>query len=159
MGKVIRGVVVLRDILKQSVDSKKIKRKFIFSFISHYLSKNIFGKKISNFPPMKIKLYDCIFKTRPNTIDFWAVWIGFERDITKYLLKKHKGGMTLVDIGANIGRYSIILAKKGWDVYSFEPVKDTFNQLKINAENNSLGNNIKMYNLGLGSKREKRSRR
>src|SRR3972149_5398141 len=48
------------------------------------------------------------------------------------------------------------MAKKGGEVYSFEPISSTFKQLKLNAKANGVLDKIKAYNLALGPKKEKR---
>ncbi|MDD3138571.1 MAG: FkbM family methyltransferase [Lachnospiraceae bacterium] len=62
---------------------------------------------------------------------------------------------TMVDAGANIGYISMYLGKKHQDmkVYSFEPLKPTFDMLKENVENNEL-KNINIFNFGLSNKEE-----
>ena len=56
------------------------------------------------------------------------------------------------DIGANIGWYSLIVAKyfKKIKVYAFEPIKETYGFLRKNINKNSL-KNIKSYNFGFYS--------
>jgi FkbM family methyltransferase len=54
-----------------------------------------------------------------------------------------KEGMTVIDIGANIGQYSLLAATKVGDrgsVHSFEPVPSTFARLKTNVDDNNLKN-------------------
>ena len=55
-----------------------------------------------------------------------------------------------VDIGANLGIASIILAKQNPNsvIYSFEPCKKTYNILINNIKLNNL-NNVKAYNLAV----------
>ena len=43
----------------------------------------------------------------------------------------------VLDIGANIGVFSVSAAKKGASVYAFEPCKDNFKLLKKNIEINN----------------------
>lgn len=57
----------------------------------------------------------------------------------------------LYDIGANIGYYSILAAKKGANVIAFEPVKSTYVVLKNNAKLNKL-KNIKINRLAISDK-------
>ena len=70
-----------------------------------------------------------------------------DRDKIKFLEEYIKPGMTLVDIGANIGFYSTLFLKmvgeKG-KVYSFEPDKLNFKHLLSNTKKfkNSIPNNL-----------------
>ena len=59
----------------------------------------------------------------------------------------------LIDIGANIGFYSILSAHRFKQIYSFEPNERNFKVLKKNIENNKL-KNIKILNFGLGEMEE-----
>ena len=57
-----------------------------------------------------------------------------------------------VDIGANVGVYSLIASEiKGSRVYAFEPFRDTFQKLQRNAKANNR-KNIYPFNYALGSK-------
>jgi FkbM family methyltransferase len=61
-----------------------------------------------------------------------------------------------LDIGANIGWHSLIMAKlyKNLKVYSFEPIKKNYNFLLKNINCNFL-KNIKAYNFGFYSENKK----
>ncbi len=69
----------------------------------------------------------------------------YESEIDSFL--ESKKDITFIDVGANIGRYSVPLGKK-FKVISFEPVKSTFNQLKINLKKNNATSLL--YNMGVG---------
>lgn len=65
---------------------------------------------------------------------------SFETSIVQKLVKK---GMTVVDIGANIGFYTLQLAKlvgPGGRVYAFEPDPENFRLLKKNLQTNRIKN-------------------
>lgn len=60
----------------------------------------------------------------------------FEQKQIKFLKKKVNRGMIVLDIGANIGFYSLLLSKlvgKNGKVYSFEPDKLNYKYLKHNT--------------------------
>jgi len=80
---------------------------------------------------MKIKLNKCLFQTRKNTVDFWMIWKDYEKKVFNQLFKESKEGDTFIDVGANIGRYSVIMAYRGLRVYSFEPIKSNFKLLSL----------------------------
>lgn len=64
-----------------------------------------------------------------------------------------KDGQIVLDIGANVGYYSLMAAKrinKG-TVYAFEPVRDTFDKLENNINLNRF-TNIKAYNLAVSDR-------
>ena len=60
-----------------------------------------------------------------------------------------------VDVGANIGTWSIEMAKHFNKVYSFEIYPPTFECLKKNIEERNLENKIFINLCGLGDKRER----
>ncbi len=133
------------EVIKQSEDSFGTKIKFIYSYFLYYISKHIFKYPISKFPEMNLKVKNCIFKTRKKTIDFWMCLNSYESRIWNFL--NNKKDITFIDIGANIGKYTVPLGKK-FKVISFEPLKSNFNQLKINAKINN--SKPLLYNIGLG---------
>lgn len=71
-----------------------------------------------------------------------GVWEKYETELFKILVKK---GMVVVDIGANIGWYTLIAAKlvgKKGKVYAFEPDPDNCALLKKNVQINGYKNVI-----------------
>jgi FkbM family methyltransferase len=150
-----RDLRVALDIISQSRDGVFTKIKFFFAFLFHYGGK-FFGININFFPKMNLDLRGIIFQTREKTIDFWMVWDKYEKEIMGELDKLEEKG-TFVDAGANIGRYSLLMAKKDWEVYSFEPVKSNFFRLKNHLKNNSLIKKTKIFNLALGDKKEEKN--
>ncbi len=79
----------------------------------------------------------------------------YEKDIRNIILQNLKENNIFVDIGANIGYYSVLASKilkdKG-KVISFEPVKDTFNKLMQNIKLNNINEQFTAYNCALGNK-------
>ena len=57
----------------------------------------------------------------------------------------------LIDIGANLGYYSLSAASLGYQVIAFEPMKENLRafQMSIN-KNKGFANKIKLYDLALG---------
>ena len=70
-----------------------------------------------------------------------------------HLFSKKINSEILIDIGANIGFYSILSSSRFGQIYSFEPNERNFKVLKKNIENNKL-KNIKILNFGLGENEE-----
>ena len=64
---------------------------------------------------------------------------------------------TIIDIGANIGVYSLISAKKYKSkVYAYEPMPQSFSLLKKNIELNKLQSKVKYHKLAVAKTNEKR---
>ena len=77
---------------------------------------------------------------------------------TKLILRQTKNGDVVVDVGANIGYYTILLADKvgkTGKVYAFEPDKTNFEILVKNIKENDL-ENVVAINAAVGSKNETR---
>lgn len=73
---------------------------------------------------------------------------------TQLILRQTRPGDVVVDVGANIGYYTVILADKvgkTGKVYAFEPDKTNFEILKQNIEVNNL-KNVELINAAVGSK-------
>lgn len=73
---------------------------------------------------------------------------------TQLILRQTKKGNTVIDVGANIGYYTILLAdkvEKTGKVYAFEPDKTNFEILKKNVETNNL-KNVEIINAAVGNK-------
>lgn len=82
---------------------------------------------------------------------------AFEQKTLGAIMRIMKPGFTALDIGANIGLHSLIMAscldRNGTGkIYSFEPCRKTYDALKENVKLNSLSENIRTYNLALSDK-------
>jgi FkbM family methyltransferase len=128
----------------------------IYVFSKFY--KKIDYKNYSNFS--KISTIFGKFYIRPNTFDAICALPDFERpdvDFTiKILNKLRERSITYLDIGANFGLYSILIANKFIDsqtitIYGFEPFVESYNLFNKNIELNNLNSKIKAYNFGLSN--------
>lgn len=78
----------------------------------------------------------------------------YEKYETAMVVAQAQDCSVVVDVGANIGYYTLLLAKRVKKVYAFEPDKENFEILKKNVEENSL-KNVVLVNKAVGSKNEK----
>jgi len=90
-----------------------------------------------------------------NLIDAKIIYTGnYEPELRKIFTKLIKKGDVILDIGANIGYHSLLFSEacgpKG-QVYSFEPVKKTYDHLIKNITLNEIKNIIPL-NFALGNK-------
>jgi FkbM family methyltransferase len=78
---------------------------------------------------------------------------SYEAHEQEILLRLVQPGMNIFDIGANVGWYSLLIAKKahGCNVYAFEPLPATFGSLKANVDANGY-RNIRVFNFGISDK-------
>ncbi|MDA4132134.1 MAG: FkbM family methyltransferase, partial [Thaumarchaeota archaeon] len=72
-----------------------------------------------------------------------------EPSVKELLTSRFRPGEVFIDVGANIGAYSLRAASSGMKVYSFEPNPENIKVLKRNAEINHLS--IELLECGLGS--------
>lgn len=94
------------------------------------------------------------FYTRKGTLDFqFANW-AYEWNVKKFMLNHINEFDVFIDVGANIGTYSIMMARKGKKVFSFEPVGDNFRAFHINLLLNNLHDKVAFYNFGLSAKEQ-----
>lgn len=99
----------------------------------------IFGRNLLIALPACTDIFLCKGKSHHSEIT-----------LVKYLLKNIQSEDVILDIGAHVGYFSVllsILADKG-SVYSFEPSGETFHFLKENAKSFS---NMEVFNLPLAN--------
>ncbi len=75
---------------------------------------------------------------------------------SELLIKNIKDGDIVIDVGANIGYYTLLFAKKVGEngkVYAFEPDPVSFAILEKNIKDNKL-RNVEVFNIALSDKRE-----
>jgi FkbM family methyltransferase len=70
---------------------------------------------------------------------------AFDSELLRLLMK---GGRVFIDIGANVGFYTLAASKSFDNVYSFEPSPSTFSRLVHNVELNTFGS-VTPINSGL----------
>lgn len=92
------------------------------------------------------------FLHRKGTIDFQFGNYAYEWNVKKVFLEHAKNYNVFVDIGANIGTYTIMHAAKGMKTFAFEPVYENYKALTINVMLNNLEHHTKVYNIGLSDK-------
>jgi FkbM family methyltransferase len=77
-----------------------------------------------------------------------------EPEVMKLLQRLLRPGSVLIDAGANVGYFSLKLARAihGLRVYAFEPVSATYSLLARNIARNGLSDNIVSYQVALGER-------
>lgn len=78
---------------------------------------------------------------------------AFERDELDWLLPQVRSDATVWDVGANVGLYTVLMAKSapGGQVIAFEPVDTTAFRLRTNIRLNSVGN-VRVEPIALADK-------
>ena len=147
---------------KQAIDIR------ISNFINKVLNFYI-RKRESNIQRSKNKIWEKNFKTSEYFIhkldenlsiklykDSYLsklVYEQFEVDEIDFVNNFLKEGDIFLDIGANVGLFSLYAAKKvgsTGSVIAFEPAYDTYNRLLENCELNKLSN-VRPFKLGLSN--------
>ncbi len=99
------------------------------------------GRKFYYYPHKKNSLLEIAYK---------GTYEPENAELFSRILEK---GDTVIDIGANFGWYSTLFSHivgNAGQVHSFEPILDTFNELKANIEINKLSDYIVINNIALG---------
>lgn len=131
--------------------------RYFYDYLTHgeFFLLFVSGKyMLRNIPLKQDKICKCSigrFSLRSGTNDFQFSNLAYEYDVTRYFLDHHKEYTTFIDIGAHIGRYSILMGNKGLKCYAFEPMNENFDALRMNVQLNHLEGEIMLFNLGLGS--------
>ena len=132
-------------------------------FISAYIffCKNAFLKKILNsfiirvLPDEAVLPEGRLILNKEDPVVSGAVSFGvYEKFETKLLRNEVKPGMVIVDIGANIGYYTLILAGltgASGKLYAFEPDPANFGYLQKTTKLNNL-TNVELFNVALGDR-------
>lgn len=77
----------------------------------------------------------------------------YEKGFANFLRKNLKEGDVFIDVGANIGLFTILASKcvgNTGKIFSFEPNPEIFEQLEINVSLNK-SKNIELFNFALGN--------
>jgi FkbM family methyltransferase len=89
-----------------------------------------------------------------DSLTLWAYFYGLDSVIIQTLEGYLKPGMVVVDVGANVGLYTVVCASlvgKNGKVCAFEPVPWLAQRVKWNVRLNSMPN-IEIYNIAVGAK-------
>jgi len=90
-------------------------------------------------------------KDRILELDVNASWEQME---SSFIADNIKEGDVFVDVGANIGYFSMLAARqKAAKVLAVEPVPGTYEMLNMNIKHNMLDNVIESFNIALGSEK------
>jgi FkbM family methyltransferase len=85
-----------------------------------------------------------------RTIMDTGEWEHAETMVVRNIIKP---GKICLDIGANVGYFSLLMAKLGATVHAYEPTNYGFNRMKSNINlNPDLASNIKLQKLGLSDR-------
>lgn len=95
-----------------------------------------------------INHYGCKLYTPKTSTGLKLKYGLYEKNEFKFLMKELKSSDICIDIGANIGAYSLFFAKNCRKVISFEPISFNCKLLELSANLNFL-ENIKLKNVSI----------
>ena len=76
---------------------------------------------------------------------------GYEPIETEIVKSNVKKNDIVIDVGANIGYYTLLMAKNEAIVFSYEPEPQNFELLKKNVILNDFSSNVKLYNKAVSN--------
>jgi FkbM family methyltransferase len=122
-----------------------IARRLYYVATSFPLTREFTSFTLKALTPRQFEDEGCRFHLNPKDgvvgpALFFRVYEKAERRVLREIIKP---GMTVLDIGANIGFYTVLFAKwcaPGGRVIAFEPDKDNLLFLRKNVEENALAN-------------------
>jgi FkbM family methyltransferase len=79
----------------------------------------------------------------------------FDYEDSMFLLDHLKEDDLFVDVGANVGHFSLLAASKKAKVIAIEPIPDTFRRLNENVVLNNFEKLINLLNIGVADKKGK----
>lgn len=112
-----------------------------FTMKNGYIARLFNGNKIELHPTQFVSKSILLFGVFEPQEAFW-----FDKTV--------KPGMTVIDIGANIGQYTLLAAERignSGRVISFEPADDNFDILQRNVEMNGFGDRVQLIKNAVGS--------
>ena len=75
----------------------------------------------------------------------------WDRSTVNTIMRNLNDGYTFVDIGANIGWFTILVASQGYEVHAIEPFKSNVKLLRLSlCLNPEIGQHVTVHNHGLG---------
>jgi len=119
--------------------------RFIFWQLSHYLNSGDKSFTFFNGAKMIVRKGD----TGVTGNIYVGIQDFYELSFALHFLDEKD---IFVDVGANVGFYSIVLSKsKNVTSFAFEPIPSTYIKLEKNVQINSLSNKVFAKNIAIGS--------
>jgi len=95
------------------------------------------------------KLSGNLRNAQDYAIYFGGAYEPFELDLIEYLTDQITNSVCL-DIGCNMGQHTLIMAKRAYQVYAFDPLESVRKIAERRVEENDL-TNVSFFDFGLGS--------
>jgi FkbM family methyltransferase len=135
-----------------------IREKIIYSEINYHSRYHYFpiwnSYNLTSFK--KITRKDINYNINIGEYNGWRVYFNVFSNGTQALFNTIKQDFNIIDVGANLGYYTLNFAKKAnqGKIISFEPFLDNYQNLKLNISLNQF-KNINTYQIALGDSCQK----
>jgi FkbM family methyltransferase len=133
--RLYNGLVTLGMVPVKAATGKSWRDQLIYA--KYYLGIN-----------QKVRRDGLLWEIPQNFPEAIASLLLHERSASEFLVNRFRPQQVFVDVGANVGGYSVRAAAKGMKVIAFEPNPDNFLLLKRNAEINHVSLDQLQYALG-----------
>lgn len=138
----------LQSILFKENPINFIKRKLNISYLDNRKLFTI------HYNDRKTKIY---LNKKFGYVDFYIFENGiYEKHIIDDIRSVLTKDKVLLDIGANIGQHSLLLAPYCKQVYAFEPIPDVYHEFNESIKRNHY-QNVKLFNTAIGGASEVKS--
>jgi FkbM family methyltransferase len=137
---------------------------FINRKLPPFLAEKFFWRVSRHFNAWYKKNYNNILLKKPSLLFMKGIFSDtisqqlffqgyYDYDLTKLIIETAKNGGVFVDVGANIGYFSLLFASqnKNCSVFSFEPSLKNLDLIKHNITANGLGEQITIYPYAAGN--------
>ena len=121
------------------------------------LGKNFLGKAVKNYLVQNSKTNEIIINgysmLLDESCDFHGSMslFGWEPSETELVKSNVKKNDIVIDVGANIGYYTLLMAKIGAFVNSYEPAPSNFKLLQKNVYQNNFSQNVTLHNTAVSN--------
>jgi FkbM family methyltransferase len=143
--RLLNGTTPLSNLLNRGIFSMT---RYTLNRMLLKLNRDIFGKK---YVQRKIHSYRMNLNLHDQGIGKTLLLFGSREEDHKYILEQElKPGMTVLDLGANVGYYALMesnLVGPTGHVYAVEPHPNNFKELQNNIALNNKQDHVTFYNL------------
>jgi FkbM family methyltransferase len=140
---IVEPVVKAEPNFPYSLSSSPAERGMVYLGDHRAMTRTVWGQKIF------LDTRDISLTPHLLMEGFWEMWI------TQFFLSRLQPGMTVLDIGANVGYYSLLAASRvgsNGRVYAFEANPSIFEILSLSVEINGFTDTVKLINKAVYSK-------
>jgi FkbM family methyltransferase len=149
---IIEILALIKFITSHPLNANK-KCKSIITFIKWQIGIRLLKKKVIS-PWVNDSVFICGLSETGLTGNLYTGLIEFE-DMA-FLLHALQSDEIFVDVGANVGAYTILASKVvGSNSLAFEPLPETANRLKDQIQMNRIEGMVKIHNKGVAEKKGK----